>query len=219
MIHGLSHLLYTQPQTSFRSDAKCSSLNIPAFVCQWSEILKSSNCKSWATSECYLTDIPGNSLHTPSISCPFLLLVVRFQSWSCNGFNFHSHVPVLTDYLRWKRQSKGSRNSGKQLGTTKDAYCQMPDLSPSASLSPTSFCTFESSWALYTPCPHPVSKSLCRPGSFFFVADIIVLGFSLLPYIFLCKSEKMFCHLQLSCQLKLAGVCTLGQESASFTGC
>lgn len=98
-----------------------------------------------------LTDAPGKCPSTPGCPAPSL-------SWRCTlspgQVRDSVSIPMLsvvTDYFWWKKQSKGNRNLDKQLGTTRDAYCQMPNLSPSASLTPTSFCAFESSQALYSP--------------------------------------------------------------------
>lgn len=152
----------------------------------------------------------GTPLHLPPC-----LPAVRFQSWTGKDSVSILMLPVLTDE---RDKEKGTRIQTSSLEQQEMHIAKCPihhhqhhwiqDLS-----------TLSNHHGLYRSLPPPVSKSLCCLVSFFFRVDIIFWAFSLLPHIFLCKSEKMFCHLELSCQLKLAGVCTLGQESASFTGC
>lgn len=150
---------------------------------------------------------------------PLRLPAVHFQSWSGKGLSFHSHAPCI-DRLFQMKETKQREQEFRQAAWN-DKKCILPN-TQSITISITEYNIFLHFWIItgfIRPPSPPVSKSLCWPVSFFFLVDIIFLSFSLLPHIFLCKSEKMFCHLQLSCQLKLAGVCTLGQESASFTGC
>lgn len=158
------------------------------------------------------------ALACPAPSLPFLNFP-HFQTWSGKGFSFHSYAPCI-DRLFLMKETKQREQEFRQA-TWNSKRCILPN-AQSITISITDSNIFLHFWIItgfiQPPAP-PVSKSLCQSVSFFFLVDIIFLGFSLFPHIFLCKSENMFCHLQLSCQLKLAGVCTFGQESASFTGC
>lgn len=159
----------------------------------------------------YLADGPGKSWHyiscLASLLCAFSPEQVRIQfPFPCSPY--------------WQMKETKQREQEFRQAAWNNRRCILPN-ARSITISITEFNIFLRFQIImgFIGLSRPVSKSLCCLVSFFFRVDIIFWAFSLLPHIFLCKSEKMFCHLELSCQLKLAGVWTLGQESASFTGC
>lgn len=130
--------------------------------------------------------------YTLLASPAFPLPAVHFQSWSGKGFSFHSHAACIDRLFQMKETKKREQEFREAAWNSK--RCILPN-AQSITISITEsniFLHFRIIMGFIDPSFPQLLNLFVVLYLFFFLVDIIFLGFSLLPRIFLCSQKRCF---------------------------